>query len=278
MKQAQITTAAMLLAFIAGLTGCYSSKSHQIASDKFHWPKAKRAAISLSFDDARLSQADRGLPILDTYGVKATFYVSLRSLQQRLPTWKKAVANGHEIGNHTLTHPCSGNFGFSRDRALENYTLKKMKRELNESNAAIEHLLGVTPGTFAYPCGQKFVGRGPTVKSYIPLVARKFIAGRGAYNEIANDPAFCDMAQVTGLELDGLDFKQVKKLIDVAAADGRWLIFFAHEIGEPARQTVTPSTLEALCRYAQDPDNELWIDTVQAIGEYILKQRADTNK
>ena len=37
------------------------------------WPEGKTAALSLTFDDARLSQVDQGLPLLDSYGVKATF-------------------------------------------------------------------------------------------------------------------------------------------------------------------------------------------------------------
>jgi peptidoglycan/xylan/chitin deacetylase (PgdA/CDA1 family) len=46
------------------------------AQNSFPWPAGKRAAISLSFDDARQSQVDVGLPLLDRYGDKATFYLS----------------------------------------------------------------------------------------------------------------------------------------------------------------------------------------------------------
>ncbi|MHC4189605.1 MAG: polysaccharide deacetylase family protein [Planctomycetota bacterium] len=301
MKNARIVVV-VLFCFAAGLTGCCSlcpnrcvrakelAKPDQISPaterkkmhletssagpDDFSWPKGKRAAISLSFDDARLSQVDRGLQILDACGVKATFYVVPSRVEQRLSGWKKAVANGHEIGNHTVRHPCTGNFPRSREKALEQYCLEDVERELDEASTAIERLLGVRPTTFAYPCGQKFVGRGLSVKSYVPLVAERFIVGRGAYDEVANDPAFCDLAQVTGIDLDGLDFEQVKQIVDEAAADGRWLVFFGHEVGEPARQTAFASTLEALCRYAQEPANGLWIDTVAAVGEYILEQRA----
>ena len=275
----------MVLSTFVGLTGCSSlapqdtgrlAKSDRIKPpDKpdFRWPEGKRAAISLSFDDARLSQVDRGLRILDAHSVKATFYVVPDSVQKRLAGWKKAVVNGHEIGNHTVIHPCSGNFSWSRKKALENYTLKDMERELDEANAAIERLLGVRPTTFAYPCGQKFVGRGRDVKSYVPLIAKRFIVGRGAFDEVGNDPAFCDLAQATGVDLDGLHFEQAKQLIDQAAGEGRWLVFFGHEIGESGRQTTMASTLEGICQYAQDPANGLWIDTVEAVGGYILKQR-----
>ena len=241
--------------------------------EDFRWPAGKRAAISLTFDDARLSQIDRGLPILDEYGVKATFYVSIRPFEERLDAWKTAAANGHEIGNHTLTHPCSGNFSFIRNRALEDYTLDRMRRELEEASNIIESLVGVRPVSFAYPCGQKFVGRGRNVKSYVPLVAEKFLAGRGWLDEWANDPAFCDMAQLMAMELDGKDFEQVKQLVDRTLVNGGWLIFCGHEIGKEGRQTTRSSTLKALCEYVSDPANGLWLDTVEAVARHISKQR-----
>jgi peptidoglycan/xylan/chitin deacetylase (PgdA/CDA1 family) len=243
------------------------------AEKKFSWPEGKHGAVSITFDDARFSQIDNGLPILDEYGAKATFYVSINSLEKRLDAWKKAVANGHEIGNHSLTHPCSGNFSFARERALENYTLNKMYYELEESNIIIERLLNVRPVSFAYPCGQKFVGRGQNLKSYIPVVAENFLTGRGWMDEWSNDPTFCDMAQLMGVELDGKDFEQVKQWIDKTTANGGWLVFCGHDIAEGGRQTTRSSTLKALCEYAQDPANGLWLDTVQTVASYIVKQR-----
>ena len=74
------------------------------STQQFHWPKGKKAAISLTFDDARPSQIDNGLPILDAHNLKATFYVSVGPVEQRLTEWRNAVANRHEIGNHTLTN------------------------------------------------------------------------------------------------------------------------------------------------------------------------------
>ena len=105
--------------------------------------KGKEAAISLSFDDARFSQVDRGTALLDSMQVKATFTWFLPPQNKRMEGWKKAVAAGHEMGNHSLFHPCSGNFEWSRNHALENYTLDSMRYELVESNNRIEKMLGV---------------------------------------------------------------------------------------------------------------------------------------
>lgn len=58
----------------------------------------------------------------------------------------------HEIGNHSLNHPCTGNFPWSRQKAIENYSLKKMRNELITANNEIKELLGVESEVFAYPC------------------------------------------------------------------------------------------------------------------------------
>ena len=175
----------------------------------FQWPEGKKMGLSLTFDDARLSQVDKGIPLLDKYGVKATFYLSPENMTQRLTAWKKAVANGHDIGNHTLVHPCSGNFAWSRDKALEDYTLEGMDRELDSASSLIKKMLGIQPVSFAYPCGQSFIGRGRMTRSYVPLISEKFETGRGWLSEYPNDPVFCDMSQLTGMELDGKSFEQI---------------------------------------------------------------------
>jgi hypothetical protein len=148
-----------------------------------------------------------------------------------------------------------------------------MEAELDGASADIQRLLGLKPATFAYPCGQKFIGRGEDVESYVPLVARRFLVGRGYRDEGANDPAACDLAQVMGMESDGLSFDQMKSLVDAAAAQTGWLVFAGHEIGQPDRQTTQAADLERFLRYARDPASGIWVDTVQAIGNYIRAQR-----
>jgi len=239
----------------------------------FVWPEDRRAAVSLSFDDARASQADIGIPLLDSYGIKATFYVSLPALRAKLPAWQAALAAGHEIGNHSVRHPCTGNFPFSREKALEDYTLDQMATELDQANAEIEKLLGVRPVTFAYPCGQKFVGRGVEARSYVPLVASRFLAGRGWRDEAPTDPAFCDLAQLMTMELDGLTWDQLKALIDQTVQHGFWLVLCGHNVGESGRQAVRTDTLRAFCEYVRDPRNGLWVDTVATVARYVAEHR-----
>ena len=240
----------------------------------FSWPYGRRAALSISFDDARPSQLDNGVEILARYGLTGTFYVLPEMVRSRLGDWKRVAAAGHEIGNHTVSHPCSGNFAFSRRNPLEQYTLERMERdELLAGNDAIEELLGVRPRTFAYPCAQRFVGAGEQTRSYVPLVARHFTVGRGGFDETPNDPTICDLAQVTSLDMDGASTQQLRSLVRWALADGRWLVLAGHDVGEFERQAVPPDSLDALCRYARELEAELWVDTVITIGSFLAESR-----
>jgi len=242
-------------------------------SNSFQWPHGKQAAVSLSFDDARPSQIERGVPIMDAFGIKATFYTSIIGVEKRLDVWRQAIANGHEAGNHTMTHPCSGNFKWSRTAALENFTLEQMEKELIDANAQIETLVGVRPSTFAYPCGQKFVGRGEQLKSYVPVVARHFTVGRGFPDEYINDPEWCDLAQAGGVNMDCTPFPKLKEWIDTAITNHGWLILVGHDMGLEQRQSVSKAVLEETCRHLADPANNLWVDTVANVGTYIHKKR-----
>jgi peptidoglycan/xylan/chitin deacetylase (PgdA/CDA1 family) len=249
----------------------------------FHWPDGKRAAISLAFDDARLSQVDVGLDLLDQCGVKATFCVVPGGVKQRLEGWKRAVASGHEIGNHTTNHPCTINYGFST-HVTENYTLEMMARDIDDANAEIQRLLGVTPTTFSYPCGGMFVGRGRQTESYVHLVAERFVVGLGVtedwttdrYVPVLNNPALCDLAyiHVTSFgEMATMDFARLVEHVSNAVEEGRWVVFGGHEFGTQGRHVANTSVIQELCQYIKDPSRGIWVDTVGRIGGYIKNQR-----
>lgn len=264
---------ALLLVCLATLPEAQDMAKETPISQAFNWPPGKHCAISLTFDDARLSQIDFGIPLLNSYGIKATFYISPDNLLQRLDGWRAAAATGHEIGNHTMTHPCTGNYAFSRDNALENYTLSDIKSEIKRANEFILLYLGVEPTGFAYPCGQKFVGAGEKVRSYVPVVAKQFRTGRSWLDEGSNDPLICDPAQLLAMESDGKSFESLKALVDKAASEGRWLILAGHEMNDSGYQTTLLSCLDELCRYMQNPENGIWVDTVDAVAQYVLQHR-----
>lgn len=238
----------------------------------FAWPENKRLALSISLDDARASQVEVGLPLLQELGVKATFYVVPSAVEKKLEAWRAVAAAGHEIGNHSVNHPCSGNFAFARHKALESYTLEKMEEELLECNRLVHDLLGVVPRTFAYPCGSTFVGRGADTRSYVPLVAKHFLSGRLFLSEWHNTPEVVDLAQLQGRAADNITFDTFRQWVEIAREESGWLVLVGHDIGDGLRpQTVSTHVLRQICTYALDPANEIWLDTVEQVA-WHLKQ------
>lgn len=245
----------------------------QSQESNFEWPEGKKAAISLSFDDARESHPLIGKDLFRRLNAKVTYYVVPSGMEPYLDEWKEIVADGHEIGNHTVYHPCTGNFPWARNRALENYTLSSMKNELLSANQQIMEMLDVAPISFAYTCGNTFVGRGRDTKSYVPLIAELFENGRGWLNEASNDPEFADLSLLQGIEMDGKDFEDIKPLVDAAINSGTWLLLAGHEIGPDGFQTTRVNMLEDLVGYVESRKDEIWLATVGDVASHLISQR-----
>jgi peptidoglycan/xylan/chitin deacetylase (PgdA/CDA1 family) len=276
----------ILIVYILNLKLKYQLDSHytyeKLLSEKasleafqFMWPENKKMAMSITFDDSRLSQIKYGIPILDKYDIKGTFYVLLDSIMLNLHEWQQATKSGHEIGNHTINHPCSTNYNWIRKNSLEYYTLTRMFNELNNGNEAIKKLFGFYPKSFAYPCGQTFIGMGENTKSYVPLVAKTFESGR-LYGGGTVHPVYCDMAKLPSVKMDNTEFEDIKRYIEQAKQTGKWLILIGHDVGNGINpQTTYAQTLEEICKYASDPKNEIWINNMDLIGSYIEEQRGE---
>lgn len=240
------------------------------------WPGGFRAALSISFDDGRPSQVERGVPVLSRHGYHGTFYVLPSTIAALPDAWRRAAAAGHELGNHTTTHPCSGNFAWSRDNALEELTLEQIRAELDTADAAIRELTGSAPVSFAYPCGQRFVGRGADCRSYVPLIAERYLVGRGYPDEGSNDPLRCDLAQAMGVGVDGLELEQIRPLVEEARDRGAWLILAAHDVGDVSLSPhdLGEQVLDGLCAWLREL-GDVWVAPVGAVGAHVRRLQND---
>ena len=248
----------------------------QLDPSGFPWPNGAEMALSLTFDDGRPTQVTHAIPLLDAFEVKATFYSQPENLRNELAGWRRAVAVGHEIGNHTVGHPCTGNFAWVRydGVVLESYDLERMRAEIVQANDEIEEMLGVRPVSFAYPCGQTYVGRGRDTRSYVPLVAELFQTGRRWLDETSNAPDHFDTAQVMAMRMDGEDFAAVQRMVERARHSGNWLVLAGHGVGDNPRWGTQLDMLKDLLAYAQNPDNRVWIAPVTEVATFIADQQA----
>lgn len=99
--------------------------------------------VALSFDDGpHPSLTPQLLDILRAQGMRATFYL----IGSRVARWpglaRRILAEGHEIGNHTWSHP-----------ALTGLGTAGMLAEIDRTNRIIREATGIAPLTLRPPYG-----------------------------------------------------------------------------------------------------------------------------
>ncbi len=238
----------------------------------FEWPQGAKAAVSLTFDDGMRSQREVGVPLLTSHGVRATFYVNPRDdYATMLEGWRGAAEAGHEIGNHTINHPCSKNFPFIAEfgrRALEEMSFDDIGWEIDETNRRLSEVLPDQGAvSFAFPCYQPFVGKGVTRQSYVPVVLERCVAGRGR-GEQSNDPRYCDLGYLWSWACERMIGQTLIGIVEQAITQGRWAILTFHGIQE-GHLSVTEGDLAELCAHLQRSNDRVWIAPVAEVAHYV---------
>jgi len=245
----------------------------------FQWSGGAIAALSLTFDDGMQSQLEVGIPLLNRYGVRATFYVNPQEdYPAQLAGWRDAFLAGHEIGNHTVRHPCSQNFDWISDTgraSLEGMSWEEMGAEIDEAGRRIAAVIPEQGRvSFAYPCYQPFIGRGAGRRSYVPLVLTHCVAGRGR-GERANDPRYCDLGYLWSWPCERMDGPHLIGLAEQVAAQGRWGIMTFHGIHQ-GHLAVAEGDLEELCAYLARNRSRIWVAPLAEIARYVADRQAAT--
>ena len=199
-----------------------------------------RAMVSFTFDDFPDSAADVGVPILDRYDAKATFYVSGSQVGKWSDHWQGVAADkivelhrlGHEIACHTFSHARATDLDAAR-----------LAAEIEENR---RYLLGLNPSmrieNFAYPYGLGSVWRKAQL-------AKTFRSSRGIIPGINSGVVDLQYLRSTPLINHHIDEERIDGVFDALVDTNGWLIFYGHDVAiEPSPFGCTPSLL----RYALD--------------------------
>lgn len=158
------------------ILGLLASTAAQ-ATPKFSWPDGRQAAIVLTYDDAiTASDLTVAAPQLDRAGLKGTFFLMGKAVRaEDVPRWRALAASGHELGNHTVNHPCRrGTYDMPPQYNTESYSVGVLLTEIGAMNALLTALDGRPSHAFAVPCGHTVLGDG---KDYIaPLKASGLVS------------------------------------------------------------------------------------------------------
>lgn len=199
-----------------------------------------RHRVALTFDDG---PDPRWTPmILDTLrsrGVKATFFVVGQNVDTHLRLLQREYAEGHEIGNHTYTHPNMALQGERRDRI-----------EMDATASLIETVLNRRTAFFRPPY---FGDAEPTTADELIPVG---IASRRNYWTI-------------GLHVDGEDWKEIPKDSIIR------LVLDRREKFNSINETTQDSARNIILLHDAGGNR---VNTVAALGPLIdsLRARGDT--
>ena len=238
------------------------------AQSSLPW-RGKDCAVVLTYDDAIDQHLDNAVPLLDSLGLKATFYITAYSvsMQKRMDEWKKLPVKGYELGNHTLYHPCMGGPGrewVKPEYDLKNYTVQRMVDETRMTNVFLQSLDGKTRRTFAYTCGDMKIGDS----SFMMGMKKDFVAARVVNNQMhpINE---IDLYQTDCYVVNGESGSQLIEWVKKAMATHSLLVILFHGVGGGNALNVSLSAHREFLQYLKQNEKDIMIATMIETADYI---------
>jgi hypothetical protein len=206
--------------------------------------------ISFTFDDVPKSSCTRGRQILEGFGLKASYYLSMSLMDSvysigvaftRIDL-ENIVTGGHEIGSHTFGHLDAWNTRADLFEASI-YENQQMLNEIYPSKVF---------KTFSYPINTPH----PGIKKKAGELHACCRGGGQTYNSKMVDLNLLKSYFVDGRNRGDLDI--IKELINESCETKGWLIFSTHDIDEhPSPYGCTPRVFEDLVRYAYGSGSDI---------------------
>ena len=242
--------------------------------DTMPW-RGKKAAVVLTYDDALNVHLDNAAPLLDSLGLKGTFYVSTYSeaFRNRLGDWRQITKNGHELANHTIFHPCIGKESrpwVDPNYDMNSYTVERMVDEIRINNTLLEALDGKKERTFAYTCGD-FTVNGNNF--FIDELKNDLVAARAVRSEMHTIDKV-DLYSMDSYPIVGERGEELINLVKKAEENNALLVFLFHGVGGEHSMDVSLSAHKELLEYLKQQENKVWTTTLLEVAKHIKNYRA----
>ena len=230
---------------------------------------------------------DHAAPDLDAAALRGTFYVTggSQSVWNRMDEWRGLARRGHEIGNHSLNHPCTRVLpdGAVREwlwpeRALESYTVRQMANELRVANILFTALDGRRERTYAYTCTDEVTGGGD---SYVDAIKPLFPAGRDpnftpvpdGRDGPVTDMRALDLYRVPSWMVIDVSGDEMIAYIERAARAGGMAVIMFHGVGGGHSLNVSREAHRQVLRFLDENRDRLWTDTFLAVMKHVRAER-----
>jgi peptidoglycan/xylan/chitin deacetylase (PgdA/CDA1 family) len=237
--------------------------------------QGKKCAVVLTYDDAINQHLDNAIPVLDSLGLKGTFYLTAfsASMQTRLNDWRKLAVNGHELGNHTLYHPCIGGKGrewVKPEYDMNNYTVQRMIDETRMTNLFLQALDGKTKRTFAFTCGDMKIGDS----SFINAMKDDFVAARAVRNQMHKINEI-DLLNVDCYMVNGETGAQMIEWAKKAMETNSLLVILFHGVGGGNGLNVELPAHRGFLQFLKQNEKDIMIAPMITVAEHIKTWQAN---
>jgi len=259
--------------FLLGYTRLQTTIYYRSGND-FKWPNGTKAAFCLTYDDGLSSHISTVVPLLKKYRFKATFYPTLASssIKLEMEKWKSLVKDGHELGNHTVYHPCrKSEAEWVKDYLdLDKYTIEQILAEIEVANTFLQALDGKKTRTFAYPCTHMYAGG----LSFKDSVAHYATAARGGFYDPPEplNPQDIDIYNAPAWGPNNNSSKDLIGYIKSILEKGTLGSFIFHGVGE-GPMIVSKEDHETMLKFLDAHRNEIWVTTFQEATDYLISYR-----
>ncbi len=210
-----------------------------------------RAAISFTFDDGIRDHATMAVPWLEEHGFRGTFFVVsgyTRDTREQAEDiddgrmggvsweeWKEIASRGHEIGNHSWSHP-----------NLRSANPAKRHKQINVSYDTILSKTGVPPFSFCYP----FNARDESVER---IVYERHYAARTYQQGYGRD----DTPEV------------MRRMAENGISQGKWMVAMLHGIADGFAHFEEPSAFRTHLQWLATQRDRIWVAPFRDISKYV---------
>jgi sialate O-acetylesterase len=248
------------------------------AQDEFVWPDNAEAAVCLTYDDGNDNHLDIVRPDLNKYNFNGTFYCPgiSGSLYRRMDEWRALVKDGHELGNHSLVHPClritenysvRGKF-LKPEYQLEGYTVREMIDELRIANTLLKAVDGDTNRTYGYTCADNIAGG----VDFSDKITHLFDGARMGGNTVTESIDSLNLFMVPSFVGRGDSSKKFIDFVEKAAEKRTIAVFMFHGIGG-ANLITSREAHKELLEYLTKHKDRFWVTTFGEMVRYVRAHR-----
>ena len=159
-----------------------AGRSSSLFGESYYHGDRSKPVLALTFDDGPSESTPKLLGVLDKYQVPATFFMCGENVRRCPEIAREVAARGHELGNHTDSHPF---LGFKSPRFIY--------REMARAQETIQQTTGAAPRWFRAPYGARWFGVGQ---------AQRLLGLRGVMWTVIGRDWRWPAERVSGLVLD----------------------------------------------------------------------------